>query len=231
MADRFIDRSRQRGCAMPGKALPQTEWISAKETLAVLSTEGRNPVSVKAMIADYLRDGLLEARAEAVWVSTEPNLGKSWKTDDVTADVERNIVVPVRYWRTDRRAETDRARWRWPYNKFFYTLAASPLKRRMFKGITFSTRDLTNLQPKDFSGRVTRPRGRNLDKGRRDAGWLEIVKLAQGEHFNLDFFETQNDLIEQLKTTLQDAEGNLRLGETQIAEIARMVHPLLKPRG
>ncbi|WP_242097636.1 hypothetical protein [Sphingomonas sp. CROZ-RG-20F-R02-07] len=207
-----------------------SEWISAKDALANLSIGGRNPVEAQAMLAEYLRAGHLKARAEAVWISTEANLGKAWKSDLVSPEVERNIDVPVRYWRTDKHALTDRARWRWPFNKFFYTLGTNPIKRRMFKGVTFSHNSLAALQPDHFRSSKKKKSGRSLDVEARDAGWMEIVRISQEGRLNSDQYKTRKSLIEELYHRLQLPDETLRLGEGQIGEIASMVVKVLKPQ-
>ncbi len=203
------------------------DWLSANEAVRILTGQGQNPVDVKEMLADYLRDGLLKARAEAVWTTSELNLGKAWKTDEIAEDVRRDSPVPLQEWRTDKRAKADRDRWRWPYDKFFYTITSKPLKRRMFKGVRFSISDLAKLQPKAFLGVAPRTRGRKVDVARRDRGWLTVLELALGDRFHRGFFKDQNDLEQEMQNLLQDECGKLALGQNQIQEIARLVLPMV----
>lgn len=204
------------------------EWISAKDALLQATERGHDPVAFKAAIAEYLRDELLTATAKAVWVSTEVNLTKAWKSHHSADDVERDITVPVRYWRSDKRATTDRPRWRWPYNQFFYTVSLNPVKLRMMTGVKFRIQDLKKLRPDIFGPAKRSTSGRKHDVSARDAGWLEIVRLATEGRLSYTIFKTGTDLQNELEERLQNADGTLRLGKTQVSEISRQVVLILK---
>lgn len=206
------------------------EWMTANDALLKLMAKGMDPATAKSMLAEYLRDGLLSARVDAAWISTESNLNKAWKSEENGERVEQSIIVPVKYWRSDRRALDDRARWRWPFNKFFYTIATNPIKRRMLRGVSFSVQELVKLQPDLFPGEIKPKRGRNPDVSARDAGWMEIVRLSQEGQLNSDTFKTVTGLKDELQARLKlTPNGPSRLGEQQIKEIASMVIKVLKP--
>ncbi len=61
----------------------QGEWLDANEALIILTIDGANRKTVKDMLADYLRDGLLKAKARAVWISEEASLSRAWKDETI----------------------------------------------------------------------------------------------------------------------------------------------------
>ena len=216
---------------MEGDAtVEEVEWIAASDALDILTRGGENPVNVQAMLAEYLRAGSLRARAEAVWTTSENALGAAWKSDASSETVEREIEVPLRYWRSDKRALVDRARWRWPFNKFFYTVTVKPLKRRMFKGVRFNSGDLAKLQPGYFISSKKAPRGRKHDPSGRDRGWLALVAISQEGQLHSDQYKLQGDLEAEIQERLRRPNGKLALGQGQIREIASQVMNVLEPR-
>jgi hypothetical protein len=89
-----------------------SEWISANDALSQLCAHGASSVAVKEMLADYLRDGLVRAKAGVMWISAEANLTKAWQLEPNAEFAEHDISIPVRYWRSDKRPGEDRRRWR-----------------------------------------------------------------------------------------------------------------------
>lgn len=208
----------------------EAKWMAASDALNIMTRDGENPVDIQAMLAEYLRAGTLRARVSSVWTTTEKSLATAWKGLSSDSPVEHDIEVPVRYWRSDRRALDDRARWRWPVNKFFYTIAGKPLKRRMFAGVHFNTDDLAKLQPQYFTS-VRKPRrGRKTDVSARDRGWLVVVTLSQDGLLHADKFKSQSELEVEMQDRLKLSNGMLALGQGQIREIASMVIKILKPQ-
>jgi hypothetical protein len=205
-----------------------SEWISTNDALSQLCAQGASSVAVKEMLADYLRDGLVRAKAGVMWISAEANLTKAWQLEPNAEFAEHDISIPVRYWRSDKRPGEDRRRWRWPYNEFFHTIRLKPLQRRMFKGVQFSTSDLAKFQPALFSS-PRRKRGAPVDVTKRDAIWMEIVRLAVAGELNTTAYPHGSDLIKDLFEKMDDGRGNPRAGETQIKQVGRMVHAVLKP--
>lgn len=120
------------------------EWISADDASKLAIERSEDIVTFQSSVAQLLRHGLLKARAEAVWIEKEPVLSKAWKNISSAENIERNILVPVNYWRSDIRASEDRERWRWPVNKFAYTINENPFRRRMIAGVEFCLSDLKN---------------------------------------------------------------------------------------
>lgn len=88
------------------------------------------------------------------------------------------MVVPVSYWRSDKRAAADRNRWQLPVNKFTYTVNVKPLKRRMLRGVELKLPDLERLRPTLFEPSKKSHGGRKHDVSARDAGWMEIVRIS-----------------------------------------------------
>lgn len=208
----------------------ETRWIKASEALELAVEKGEDPVAFKGAVAEFLRDGLLTARAEAIWTTTEANMHKAWRTHKEAADITRDLIVPVNYWRYDKRAAHDRSRWRWPYSKFMYTINIKPLKRRMIMGVELSLNDLERLRPSLFKPIKKNRSGRPPEVIARDAGWLEVVRISQDGMLHSGKFKTITSLKEEMKFRLQQEDGKLRLGINQIDEIAGMVLPTLKPR-
>lgn len=46
-------------------------------------------------VAEFLRAGLLTARAEAIWTTTEVNMHKAWRTHKEATDITRDLTVPA----------------------------------------------------------------------------------------------------------------------------------------
>lgn len=208
-----------------------SEWILANDAYMHLIGKNVDPVTAKSSIADFLRDGYLQARAKGVWISTDTKLSEAWRSHATCSEVERDIDVPTKYWRSDLNAIPDRARWRWPCNQFFYTLSAKPRKRRMFRGVSLERKGLERLFPDIFRD-IQKPKaGRKPDVSGRDAGWLEIVRISQEGPLDIDRFRTIESLIEELHARLLLGNGNTsRLGQNQVREIASQTWKALKPR-
>ncbi len=211
-------------------ATTDDRWIKAYDALQLAIARGEDPVAFKGAIAEYLRDGMLQARAKAVWTTSETNMLKAWRAQDTAEDVQLDVVVPVSYWRSDKRAAADRNRWQWPVNKFTYTVNVKPLKRRMIRGVELKLPDLERLRPTLFEPPKKSRGGRKHDVSARDAGWMEIVGISQDGLLNSDTYKTITSLKDEMKHRLQDADGDLRLGQKQIDEIAKQVVAVLKPR-
>lgn len=197
---------------------PKDGWTSAKDILAISINNQIDPLLVKNTLADFLRDGFLRVRVSATWISEETLLSRAIIIP-VAGDVERNVIIEPKRWKSDKWHTSDRDRWRWPTNIFFHTLRRSPFKRRIFRGVSFSNDDLNRLRP-DWFGSTKPQRGRKHDTGPRDLGWLEVVELALSGELQKPEFETQARIAAELEQMLAVSGDNLRLGKNQIAEIA-----------
>lgn len=204
-------------------------WTSAKTVLALSISNQIDPLLVKNTLADFLRDGILRARVNATWISTESRLGTAMKVPD-DDDVERDCLVPVARWRSDKWLAADRDRWRWPASTFFHTLNRTPLRRRIFKGVNFSVEDLKRLRP-DWFGSTKPQRGRKHDTGPRDLGWLAVVELALNGELKKAEFETQARIAAELEEMLELPGDKLLLGKNQIEEIAKKTASRLRANG
>ncbi|WP_277981171.1 hypothetical protein [Sphingomonas phyllosphaerae] len=208
-----------------------SEWILANDAYMHLIGKNVDPITAKSSIADFLRDGYLQARAKGVWISTDTKLSEAWRSHATCSEVERDIDVPTKYWRSDLNAIPDRARWRWPYNQFFYTLSLKPRRRRMFRGVSLERKGLERLFPDIFREIQKSKVGRKHDVSARDAGWLVIVELSQEGLLDKDTYPTAESLKVEMQHRLTMPDGDtLRLGQNQVGEIARHTWRRLKPR-
>lgn len=207
-----------------------SEWILANDAYMHLIGKNVDPITAKSSIADFLRDGYLQARAKGVWISTDTKLSEAWRSHATCSEVEQDIVVPTKYWRSDLNAISDRARWRWPYNQFFYTLSAKPRKRRMFRGVSLERKGLERLFPDIFRDTKKPTVGRPPNVSGRDAAWLVIVELSQEGILDSDNFTTIESLREEMDARLMLADGTSRLGQNQMKQIAKQTWQRLKPR-
>ncbi|UZK70485.1 hypothetical protein OKW76_05425 [Sphingomonas sp. S1-29] len=209
-----------------------SSWISASDAVdALVATGTIDTLAAKAMLADYLRDGRLSAKAKSVWINTASNAATlSWKIEPNNETVERDVMVPVRYWRSDKRALEDRSRWRWPTNQFYYTITVKPLKRRMFSGVRFDKAELHHLLPQVFAAVGKAKRGRPPEIEKRDAIWTEVVRMIFASELTRKNYPDQLSLTDALMDRLRyGPDGKLRAGQVQIREVAGMAHKLLGP--
>lgn len=195
------------------------DWISAKDVIAIAISNQIEPLLLKNALADFLRDGFLRVHVKATWISTETLLSRAIAIP-VEGEIERNVIVQTKLWRSDRWLAADQARWRWPTNTFFYTLRKSPIKRRIFRGVRFSNDDLKRLRP-DWFGSTKPQRGRKHDTGPRDLGWLAVMELALTGELQKSEFQIQARIAAELKEMLALPGDKLLLGENQIDEIAK----------
>jgi hypothetical protein len=75
-------------------------WISAKDALMRMTSDGKNPSTAQETLASYLRLGILRARAELVWYSEKADLSKAWKP--IPGDAERDVELQAKTWRTHK---------------------------------------------------------------------------------------------------------------------------------
>ncbi len=203
-------------------------WIKASDASDLAIRCGEDVVAFRAAAAEFLRDGRLRARAEAVWISCETNMNKAWESISTTENVERNIEVPVRYWRADIRAATDRNRWRWMLNNFACTIGTKPLKRRMIMGVEFLLDDLKDIKPNLFDGAAKKTRGPDKDIENIENGWLQIVRISQStQGLNLERFRSAASLQKVIEDRLADANGHTKPGKEKIKGISSKVYKLL----
>ena len=204
------------------------EWISANEAVKLLSQAGQNPESSKSMFAEALREGELQARAEAVWLSEHKRLNEAWRSHKFHDDVERNILVPTNYWRSEKQHMDDRTRWRWSQNKFFYTIRKKPLKRRMFVGVEFSVSDVRALLP--LFTNEKQKRGPDKDVLTRDRAWLTVLDIALNGRLTVEHFTKAELLKDEIGKLMQKDAGIAILGENKRQQIASQVLNHLRKR-
>ena len=199
-----------------------TEWIRARDALTQLTAKGENPVQVMDMLAAYLRNGQLSARANAIWTSEERFTKDAWRS--APEDVQGGDI-PTRYWRLEKNMIEDQKQWRWVADRFLVTTRMRPRKRIMMRGVEFSLDHLSQLQPKYFNPPASKPRGKPPEIDKRDAGWSVVVDLLLAGRLNRARFPRQTDLQDEMRKLLKHKNGKLGLGISGIAEIARMVWP------
>jgi hypothetical protein len=208
---------------------PQVQWINASVALDVLTgVYGVRP-TVKAWIADMLRDGKLTGRAAAVWISSLSKLSFSVPGDDV--EVEHGVIIPASYWRTSSKSwEADQLYWRWPNSEAVVTIRADLHRRRIFKGLQFLKADIDRLA--HMPGAL--PKGERRGPKTRAGDWgsvaAAVCRLAE-----LGVFvgppPTANNLANQLDDMTDGIFGDTSLREFSTAFLREYQRPIIGNAG
>lgn len=174
------------------------DWIKAGQAAHKLGITLRNPASAKEILAGYLRDGYLRARAGMIFVSEGERLGLAWKNEPAFESDDEPLPLQAAKWQASRRWLGDQADWRWPKNRLSITFRLKPAKRYMMRRVEFSLIDLAKLQPETFNPRAGV--GGNPGKlASRDAFWQAVVRLAKDQRLDQTNFPTQQSLIDEIR--------------------------------
>lgn len=193
------------------------EWIKASEAYARLSASGNNPDQAHKILATYLRDGDLTARAEFVWKSGARFPRDAWKEKPSEPNPE---IIPTGRWRHEKCNEEDRSQWRMKVNRFLVTTRLKPRSRTMMQGVEFRYADLQRLQPECFGSSRAGRRGPPPDISRRDSAWLAVLDLALANKLNAAEYESQGELVSVLHDQLAG-----RVGRDIITQVCRQAYP------
>lgn len=132
------------------------KWIRASSAYNILCQTRKNPVEVSQILAQYLRDGRIRARAKSIWISDENLMSKAWKSNP-DSDMKSKDVKRA-YWQSNKNWLNDRESWIWTKSRFHLTTKIRPIKRRMMTGVTLNVEDLKKVLPEEF-GEPKRKRG------------------------------------------------------------------------
>lgn len=150
----------------------ESDWLSPAEALDLL--EPRYGPGTKILIADKLKDGLIQARAELVWDCDSPGLTAAWKSRDQVdeSDVERDAVVAAAVWRSSRHWQWDMDNWRWRDNRFVVTRRKkAPAHRTIIVGLRLRKKDVLDL---------IKPPSKRAGKKPNYAGYANMFKVLRG---------------------------------------------------
>lgn len=212
-----------------------TSWLSAKDAVKQFAVANGGPASVKAILADYLRDGELRARATRLWRTEAVGLSAAWRSCPPEHGSPSDIVGPLYIeikpltWRASKRWIADQADWRWPFNKFSITDRLKPKTRTMIEGIEFPLEDLENLLGKG-NQKINRKGvgGRKTDLEKWRNFWHEIIVISKSGQLNTEHFSHQAALIAHIEVLISDAIA--RPGETALKEeVSRLWHKFVEP--
>ena len=170
------------------------DWISASDALKKYERLLGGRAAAKETLAEHLRDGNLRAIAEQKWVSVEPTIKKAWKNEAERAEAENAVELKPALFRSSKRWLTDKADWRWPFDKASITFRTKPMKRHMLAGMKFASADLIKITgaPDPRSG------GSPGKKEQWVTFWHGMIDLAQVGRLNHANFPTQRKLRDEL---------------------------------
>jgi hypothetical protein len=175
----------------------EKEWISPWEALSLLTKSPAEIPAMKIRLADLLKDGLVEARAQRLWVSNDPNLNLAWDNRE-DADAETDLDVEPSVWRSSRYWNDDLSLWRWQENRFVVTRRRRPADRTIIEGLSLKRADLQKLRGTRKASAARRPGGRPPKMDEWHAFWLEVIDLAQSRRLNRGEFASGAALKEEL---------------------------------
>jgi hypothetical protein len=195
-------------------------WIKANTAAQRLGEKMHSPLAAKDTLADYLRDGLLQAQAKSITVSENESLSLAWKNHPKLDDKDMYMTVSANEWRKSKRWNGDRADWRWPGSNFSVTARRKPLLRYLYFRVEFALPDLARLQPAVFNKR----HGVGGSKGKpdsRDAFWQAVVQLALDGRLDIAGIRSQTELIAEIHAI--NGPGEPVYGDSVMKKLASQV--------
>lgn len=118
------------------------EWLTPLEALALV--EPHHGAAAKVYLADKLKDGFIRCRATQMWESDRSTVNMAWKNRDKD-EIEEDVEVEARVWRSSRFWSEDLDLWRWDDNRFLITERKRPPNRIFLAGLSFAAEDIHNL--------------------------------------------------------------------------------------
>jgi len=192
------------------------DWISASDAMQKYVTFLGGRSTAGDSLAEYLRDGTLNAKADEYWMSKEETLAAAWKNKDERAKAKKDVVLPKGKFQTSDDWLNDRAQWRWPVDKFSITYKSDPIRRRMMAGVRFYEPDLIKLAgaPNPRSGG---------SPGKPEAWvafWHAVVSLAKNDRLNRSCFPSKARLRREILVLTEDSlsESSIKPQTGQIWE-------------
>jgi hypothetical protein len=163
---------------MPSKKT-SSEWVPAATALKLLDKHHLGHRGVKLLIAELLRDGELDARADAVWQGKFLSLDESWRRR-IQLDHDPILELDQSTWGSSAFWNDDLSNWRWNDSRFVLTHSKRPSKRTFLTGVSFRASQIVNLLPSNRKGIG----GRKIDA----AAWAKIgvalIELGKEGYFD-----------------------------------------------
>ena len=206
-------------------------YITANAAVEAVAKVLGDPVKAKEILADFLRDGKIEAIAGWKWESTKKTRAEAWQSDDDSTG-EADVQIDRSYWRSSRNWREDVEEWRWVDNRF--VINTNPprrlpnwvfiedvrfLKINVATAIKFVEQSLASTLRKKGAG------GRRPDEENWVAVALFLLRTERAGKLNKAGYPSQKELRAAILEDIDDAfeEGTL---VKRISEIYRaMVDP------
>jgi hypothetical protein len=186
--------------------------MPASEALTQLTQTHGNSKAVKLWLADALRDGSLEAKAAATWVSESAKL--NFRLPDKATSLEEDVIIPASRWQASKTWAADQEQWRWPYDHFFVTIRRKPRRRRIFKGVRFSNARIdqfSRLSTPNLSVGDTTTRKRGGGRPTAASKWgivaSTLVKMEMNGEIASDLDLTPHGLATKLMSRTDELLG------------------------
>lgn len=172
------------------------EWLSPMDALAIV--EPHHGATAKSYIADKLKDGFIRCRASEMWESDRSTVSMAWKNRDKD-EIEYDVEVEARVWRSSRFWSEDLDLWRWEDNRFLITERKRPPNRIFLTGLSFAAEDVRNLVKGDAqAGARKGVGGRPKQIDAWTAFWHVVVELARENRLQPGQFASQAALREEI---------------------------------
>jgi hypothetical protein len=190
------------------------KWVSAYSALRQFEALYLDRVAAKSTLADCLRDGELQARADFVIESRDPKIGDARRRAKEGDWDEENLIIRAYGWRLSKDWRNDQERWRWPLDEFLITESKSPLLYRLYEGVRFLQSDLDII----FRKRVASSGGAPRKDVEWTTFWHAVIKLSQEGRLKVETFPTIASLRTELLIMISDAlsEASIKPTTSQI---------------
>lgn len=173
------------------------EWLEPMQALTTLKPSFES-VRAKALIADWLRDGFVRAKAQKVWISNEPTLGRAWK-NRAAAIPEADVLIDPKTWEISPYWAEDRERWKWRTGRFVVTRRKKPAHRTILVGVTFAAPDILSMLRDGIKPQTI---GKKVGRKPNYIGWakfgLALVHLERTNGLNQSNLINKTQFAEKL---------------------------------
>ena len=172
------------------------EWLTPLEALALV--EPHHGAAAKVYLADKLKDGFIRCRATQMWESDRSTVNMAWKNRDKD-EIEEDVEVEARVWRSSRFWSEDLDLWRWDDNRFLITERKRPPNRIFLAGLSFAAEDVRQLVKGGQAVGARKGRGgRPKQMDAWTAFWHVVVSLARQNRLEPGRFASQSALREEI---------------------------------
>jgi hypothetical protein len=196
------------------KSYAQFKAISPARAIRLYERLNGGPVQTRDMIAFWLREGKIRARAQHVWESSELSIAEAWRREpDKEAHakytkLKKSNDVPTATWWKSLDWTRDVADWNLRRGRFHITTSTKPPTRIMLKRVRLHSDDIRKLLAPGFID-FSKSGIKKIDAWRMF--WHEVVRLAlktapSGSISVLSSFKSDDRVLDAITEALEFEE-------------------------